>query len=295
MIIEGIILAFLALFAWGFGDFIIQKAVRVIGDFRTLFWIGIAGSIVLFPFIQDELGVTFANPVFLILLSLTSVVIFFAALFDFEALKRGKIAIVEPVLGVELPVVVALSVIFWSERLSLLQALLIATTFFGIVLAVTIHHTHLHYHKRIFERGVILAGAGSIIMGLVNFLIGVSSQKISPLMAIWFTNTFFTILCVIYLIAKGEFRGIITDIKRHPRLVLVVSVLDNAAWLFYAFATSLIPIAIATTISESYIAITVILGIFINREKLKYHQVVGVIIAILSIILLSAVTSNLMK
>lgn len=210
---------------------------------------------------------------------------------DFEALRQGKIAIIEPVLSAELPVTVVLATFLWGEGLSLPQVILVSSTFFGILLAMTTHHTHLHYHRRIFEKGVFLAIIGSIVMGGVNFLMGASSQTTSPLMAIWFTNIATLVLTTIALLWRREFL-FTKDFKKHWKLILGTSFLDNGAWTFYAFATSLIPIAIATTISESYIALSVLLGIFISREKLKYHQIIGIIVAIASVIILSAVTGG---
>ena len=290
--ITGIIFSFLALFAWGFGDFSIQRATRVVGIWKTLFFIGSAGVVVLFPFIVSEIGPLFSNPRHIGLLALAGLVVFFTALFEFESLRRGKLAIVEPVLGLELPITVALSVLLWGEVLSLPQLFLVGTTFVGVVLAVTIHHTHLHYHRRIFERGVILAGIGAIGMGLFNFLIGVGSQETSPLMTIWFTNCVFTLLCFAYLSATNQMRALIADVRAHTTTMLAVSILDNAAWVFFAFAVSLIPISIAITVSESYIALTVLLGIFVSHERLKYHQIVGVVIALASVLFLSGITAG---
>lgn len=39
-----------AIVAWDFGDFVIQKATRKIGDMETLAWIGLLGSIGLTPY-----------------------------------------------------------------------------------------------------------------------------------------------------------------------------------------------------------------------------------------------------
>ncbi|MDI6733887.1 MAG: DMT family transporter [Patescibacteria group bacterium] len=286
----GIIFSLLALLSWGFGDFSIQRATRIFGDFKTLFYIGIVGVIAIFPFIYSELNAFFHTPHLLILLSLTGVVIFFAALFDFEALKRGKLAIIEPILAIELPITVALSALFWGEKLSLPQLFLVTVTFIGITLSVTTHHAHLHYHKRLLERGVMFAGIGAIVMGLVNFLVGASSQSTSPLLTIWFTNLIFTVFCVVYIVAKGQFKSIWTDIKYHPRILMAESILDNMAWIFYAYAASFIAISVATTISESYIAFTVLLGVFINKEKLQRHQIFGIIIAIASVLIISYIS-----
>jgi drug/metabolite transporter (DMT)-like permease len=287
----GIISALAALASWTFGDFFIQRSVRAVGDLKTLAYIGVVGVIGIYPFIAKELPPLLGKPVLLLLLTLTGVVIFFAAIFDFEALKRGKLAIVEPILGMELPVTIALSVALWGEHPTLAQFLLMAGAFIGIILAITIHHTHLHYHRRILlERGVLFAALGSIVMGLVNFLVGVSSQETSPLMAIWFTNLVYTLCCFVYMAWKENLAGVIGDFARHLKVTLPTSVLDNAAWIFFAFAASLIPISIATTVSESYIAFVVLLGLLMNRERIRAHQLVGVALAIASIIALSAIT-----
>lgn len=288
----GLIFAFLALFSWGFGDFSIQKAVCAVGIWKSLFVIGAAGVVVLFPFVIGELPSLATEPKNIGLLSLAGLVVFFTALFEFESLRRGKLAIVEPVLGLELPITVALSMVLWGETLSLPQLILVGTTFIGVVLAVTIHHTHLHYHRRILERGVILAGVGAIGMGLFNFLVGVGSQETSPLMTIWFTDCVFTLLCLVYLLATRQIQTLVADIRAHATTILAVSILDNAAWVFFALSVSFIPISIAITVSESYIALTVLLGVFVSHERLKYHQVVGVVIALASVLFLSGLTTG---
>lgn len=281
----GILFAFIALVSWGFGDFFIQKTTRVVGSWKALFFIGIVGLIGLFPFVKNDL--VFLNSSNILLLSLLGVVVVFAALFDFEALRQGKIAIVEPIIGLELPITVGLSLALANESLSFLQLVLVGIVFIGIILAITAHHTHFHYHKRIFERGVILAGIGAIGMALTNFLVGVSSQGISPLITIWFAHSLLAVVCGIYILYKGEFGNLISDFKNNPKPIIGQSILDNVAWISFAKATTYIPIAIATTISESYIALAVLLGLFVNREKLRTHQIVGVTLVIIGVITLS--------
>ena len=210
----------------------------------------------------------------------------FAALFDFEALRQGKIAIVEPILGFELPITVGLSLALAGESLSALQLLLIAVVFVGIMLSVTAHHSHLHY-KRIIEKGVIFAGIGAVGMGLINFLVGVASQEISPLLTVWFVHSLVAIFCLVYMLYKGICKELLTDFLKNPKIIAGQSLLDNMAWITYAKSTTYIPIAVATTISESYIALAVLLGLFLNNEKLSKHQIVGVAIATVGVIVLS--------
>ncbi len=284
----GIIFAFGAFFGWGFGDFYIQKNARAIGIWRALFFVCVTGAIALTPFVLNDIeALIFGSPEFF-LLGLLGIVVTFAALFDFAALKTGKIAVIEPLLGLELPVTIGLSVALASESISIIQGLLILFIATGILMAVTIHHSHLHYHKRLFEKGIILAGIGAICMALTNFLVGIASRQISPLMANWSINIFITVISALYLVGTGNFSRLVQDIKKHKLAISIMCFFDNIAWIFYAYSTSLIPISITTTISESYIALTVLLGFFINGEKLKRHQIAGVVIAILGIIMLSA-------
>lgn len=283
----GIIFALIALFAWGFGDFFIQKTARIIGLGKVLFFIGAVGLFGIFPFIQKEIFSLEPKNWFLLLA--LGIIVVLSASVNFSALKEGKIAIVEPLIGMEMPITVSFAVILGKEHLSLLQLLLIGIVFIGIVLAVTIHHTHLHYHKRIFEKGVVLAGIGAVCLALTNFLIGKSSQQISPLMAVWFAHSLLFVISAAYLIKNGGFKTLLNDLKSNTGIIIGQSILDNMAWVAFAFATTIIPISIATTISGSYVALAVSLGIFINREKLRKHQIFGIIFAISAIIALSVV------
>lgn len=64
----GVILAFVAMFAWGFGDFLIQKSTRKLGVWTTIFIITLTGAVVLTPFALKNAGnlFTFGINIFLI-------------------------------------------------------------------------------------------------------------------------------------------------------------------------------------------------------------------------------------
>lgn len=289
--IIGTILAFIAMLGWGFGDFLIQKTTRQIGSWKSLFFIGIFAFIFLFPFIRGELSsLTKEN---ILLLLFIGVIVLLTSLFDFEALRQGKIAIVEPIIGLELPLTVGLGMMLGGETLSTLQMVLIFVVFAGIVLSITNSKEDiLTYHKRVFEKGAILAGIGAIGMATSNYLVGFSSNQISPLITIWFTHSFLAFACLIYFLVKGECKTLFSGFTTHPWGIIGQSVLDNVAWVAYASATIFIPISITTTISESYVALSVLLGIFISKEKLSWHQIIGIIMAIASVITLAFISGE---
>lgn len=286
----GIIFAFAALIFWVIGDFNIQKSTRIVGDWKSLFYISAIGLIGIYPLIYDQIRDIFKTERSLLLLILVSVVIFVSALFLFEALKRGKLSVMEPVFGMELPLTVGFSIFLGGEHLGPLTYTLVAVVFIGLILAVTKNHTDLHFHKTfLIEKGVIYAAIGSVFMGFANYLTGAASEATSPLITIWFINLILTIFCFAYLIFEGEFTPV-ADIKKSGRVIFSESICDNLAWICFATSMTLIPISIATTISESYIAGSVLLGVFLNKEKIQRHQVFGIIFAIIGILILSYIT-----
>ena len=100
----GVIAAFGAMLCWGFGDFYIQKATRKLGDVEALFFIGLIGSVILFPFVFKELPFVFSNYNIMLALFFLGFVTLVVSIMNFQALKEGKLAIVEPILEFELPV-----------------------------------------------------------------------------------------------------------------------------------------------------------------------------------------------
>ena len=51
----GIGLAFVAMLCWGFGDFLIQRSTRKVGDWGTFFVICAFGSVILLPFVWGDI------------------------------------------------------------------------------------------------------------------------------------------------------------------------------------------------------------------------------------------------
>ena len=287
----GIVLAFVAMLAWGFGDFLIQKSTRKVGDWETLFLITLFGVIVLLPFVWARLPALLTiggND--LVIIGIACAVLFMAALLDFEALRRGKLAIVEPIWSFEVPVAAILAFTLIGERISATQIVLIATLIICLVLIGLKQKT---LEASFFlEKGVILAILGAIFMGAANFFMGWGGRVSDPVMINFLSDAFIAILCAAYLVSHGKLRRTFADLKRNFAVILPMSVSDKIAWLAFVFSMSLVSIAVATAISESYIIIAVLMGLVVNREKLHAHQKVGLVGAIITAIILAAVTAG---
>lgn len=285
----GVILALVALFAWGFGDFFIQRSARAVGIWEALFLICLFGAVVLLPWALPGLVALQASDWLLLLL--LSVVLLLAALFDFAALKEGKLAIVEPIWGLEMPLAVVLGMVFVAERPSSWQLILILLIFIGIILAVTTKQHYWLFRRRWLEKGAALAAIGAAGMALADFLTGLASRQTSGVLAMWFVNVFIAVVCLIYLLANRRLGILYQGVKKNSRTILGQCVFDNIAWVAYASSMMFIPIGIATAISESYIILTILLGIFVNREKLGRHQLAGAALATGGVVMLSVITA----
>jgi len=259
---SGIFEAIGAMVSWGFGDFTIERSTMKVGAMASLFYItGLAG-IVLFPYARPYFGAIFLDHANLALLLVAGLATFGGATLQFVAFEKGKLSIIEPIMGLELPMTIALAVAFGGENLSMLQVLLTAVFFIGLILAITRHHLQLHYHKRMFEHGVILSFGAAILYGLENFTVGHGSQVIAPLATLWFVSAFTALLCLVFFIFFPR-PNMMRQLKRHWKLVLAI------------------------TIGESYIILTVLLGLFANHDKVKRHQIIGVAMGCAAVIALS--------
>lgn len=285
----GIGLAFVAMLCWGIGDFLIQKSTRKVGDIEALFFVTAFGAVVLLPFVYTNLGALFASSsdTFLIL-GVLCVVLLLAALFDFEALRVGKLAVVEPIWSFEVPVAALLAFFILGERITPFQALLVVALLIGLALVSLKKKFHLKHF--LLERGTLLALLGAVFMGAANFFMGWGARVSDPIMANFVTDVFIAAVTGLMLLKRGRVREIIRDMNSNRSVLLQMSVADKTAWVAFAFAMTLAPIGIAVALSESYIIIAVLLGLAVNRERLAGHQKVGLLAAIAVAITLAALT-----
>ncbi|MDO8556534.1 MAG: EamA family transporter, partial [Nanoarchaeota archaeon] len=106
-----ILATFGAMLCWGIGDFLIQRSVRKLGDLAPLSYIGGFGTLALLPFIITDLP-TLLTKQNLYLLTTLGILVFIVSWINFETLRKGKIAVVEVIFELELPVTVILGFIF---------------------------------------------------------------------------------------------------------------------------------------------------------------------------------------
>ena len=294
MYAAGIVLAFVAMLGWGFGDFLIQRATRKIGDWEALFLITFFGSIILLPFVADGLFKLVSHGeinTWYVLIG-CGLLMFVASLFDFEALRIGKITVVEPIWSTEVIASTALAFLVLGEMLTIWQMALIALLIIALV-SVSFKERRSFKLKNLFvEKGVWLAFVAAMTMGSANFLIGWGSRISDPILTNFFINIIITLLTGAYLLYKKRLKTLFKDLLHNPISLTAMSISDNVAWIAFAFAMSIIPIGIAVALSESYIIVAVLLGFIISKEKVQRHQKLGIVLAIFTAVILAVITTQ---
>ncbi len=284
----GIILAFATMFLWGFGDFFIQRTTRKLGNWETLFIITFIGTLMLLPFSWRSFLDLFHSASATVLLALvgSAVFLFIAAMFEFQGMKLGKIAVIEPLWSLEIIAASLMSFIILKEDLSLTQILLIASLIVCFILLSIRERGSIKLSHFFVERGVWFAFIGATVMGIADFFMGWGSRVSDPLLTNFSVNILAVVLSGIYLLANGKMGKLVSDLRHEPINLLRMSFLDNFAWIAYAFAMSMAPIGIVTSLTESSIVVAVLLGLFWNKEKLQHHQKIGLVGAVVCAICL---------
>lgn len=289
-VFSGVALAFVAMLGWGIGDFTIQKSTRKIGDLETIFVITLFGVIVLLPFAYTGISGLFDDLKSLAILGGSGVVLLSAALFQLEGFKRGKISVLEPIMSLEILAASTLAFFFLGDRVSGGQIASILMLMVGLFL-ISFREARLS-HRIFLEKGVLIFVCGAVLMGAADFLLGWGSRETDPVLANFVLSLILCMATGSTLLVRGELGQTIRDVSKYPALLLVMCVSDNLAWLAYAVAMTLVPIAVATGLSESSIIVAVLLGLFVNKEKIQRHQKVGLVVSIAAVLTLAALTAK---
>ncbi|MCX6803399.1 MAG: DMT family transporter [Candidatus Diapherotrites archaeon] len=280
-----ILAAFLAMLCWGFADFFIQRSVRKIGDVEALAFIGLIGFLVLTPFVLPDLALLFIPENLFIVVGF-GLFAFVVAMFNFEALKEGKLSVIDVVLEIELPIAIIIGFFLFIEFPSVLQLFLIIPIFVGIIL-ISFKKSFSFKKSHLLEKGVLFAFAAGIGLGFIDSFTGLAARSLSPLLAIWVPWAVIFFVSMLVVFTRKDFKKIVFNAKKFKWLIIAMGLIDTIAWVCYAYSMAEINIGIATAITESYPVIGIILGVIINREKITKFQIVGAVLTIVASILLA--------
>lgn len=131
------------------------------------------------------------------------------------------------------------------------------------------------------RRALVLAALAAVAFGAWYVLIDLAARAGDPLWALVFSRA--TSATLAAAVALGRERS------RFPlRIVIAAGLLDVGGNAFYVVARDLIPIGLAAALSGMYPVVTMILARVLLGERLPRLGQIGVALAILGIVLISA-------
>ncbi|HVB21579.1 MAG TPA: DMT family transporter [Ktedonobacteraceae bacterium] len=295
-----IILGLAAAIFWGAADFLARYSTRIIGTYRTLFFMQFFGLIILSIYLAfaGDFGrlcqVAFWQAwVWALLAALLNVV---SSLALYRAFEVGILTIVSPIAASS----AALSVVFAlmsGETISRPHGVGIMAALFGVALAATAFSSTKEVqdvkitegasrHTGILPRGVAWALAASLGYGIIFWILGFRVTPvlggIAPVWLIRLTTLSTLSLLVVPLKQKVSVpRGSVWW------FIAGAGLLDTAAYVSFTIGLTAGQVAIIGVIASLFSAVTVLLAWIFIREKLQWSQWLGVAIIFVAIVLVN--------
>jgi drug/metabolite transporter (DMT)-like permease len=188
-----------------------------------------------------------------------------------EALKHVPSSVAYPIVRLNMVIVVLFSLLFLRERVSLPQML-------GIVLAIAV----IVILTRLFLVFVSLI-SGSVASISSKFA-AVYSNKLGFMALSYFLGTVFSAALI------GKSRKERTPGKRKDAIVigLLMGLLNFAGFYTFLAALSEGPLSIVVSITGMHFVIAVLLSVILYKEKLSRMRVLGMALAVASVLFLRA-------
>lgn len=196
----------------------------------------------------------------------------------FAALASGTMGVVSPIasLGVSVPVFVGF---LSGESPAIAQVAGIVAAVVGIVLT-----SGPELSGGASNRPVLLAVASGILFG-VFFLAMDAGAEINSLMTLWAMRAGVTAFFLVVALARRTTGGVSAA---DTGLITLVAAGDLLANLFFALASTMGYLSIASVLSSLYPVVTVLLARLVLNERLRAIQLAGVAVTMAGVGLITA-------
>jgi drug/metabolite transporter (DMT)-like permease len=280
---NGFVLGTLSAVAWGFADVLVTYLSRRGGFFKTLLFtqvFGVGLLLIVALVVGDLPGPSTWQ--LLVLAALAPVAV--AAYGGFyKALELGPIAIVSPIASANGAVVVVLAVLVLGESLSAVQALGCLLVLGFIVLAALEPKTD---GPEGSGTGVRLALVASAAFGGYLFVLATISEDLGWLVPILIARSLTVTVLGAIAVARpplpaGSFgaMGVLGCVA--------AGTLDATGYLVFNRGAEIGEVAITSAAAASYPVIPIVVGLLALRERVAWHQLVGVAGVLLGMVVLS--------
>ena len=288
MVLESVLFGLAAGLGLGVSDLGAAALTRRVNALQVAVSVQLAAVVLMSPFLLAQSGIGSLSAVqWLELVGLAAGALVFYLAF-YRAVQLGPVAIVGPILAAHAAVVVVMAVLLLDEHLSTWQAVSIAATIGGIVLA-SVDLTSLGRGQRLVGAGVILGVVASVAVGLWQFGIGALSRELG-----WFLPLYLSRLLMLGgLLPLGAARRALPW-QGMGRLAafgaVAVAVVETGSLFAFTRGAQIGVLSIVGAASAVYSAVPIVGGILLFNERLAANQVVGLVAVVAGVVALVALT-----
>jgi drug/metabolite transporter (DMT)-like permease len=279
---NGFLLGASAALVWGLTDILVVHSARRVGVVRSL--LAVQGSgVLLLALLAVLLGVdlSVSGGQWAAIAALGAVSVG-AYLGFYKALELGPIAIVSPIASSNGAMIVVLAVIVLGESLTAGQTVGIALVLTFIVLA-SVEPTA---ERLSGTSGIRLALAATVVFGLYLFFLTTLADDLGWLLPILLTRAVAVALIVALFAARPDGQS-----RPLGKLVLAAcagaGTLDALGYLLFNRGAEIGEVAITSAAASSYPLIPILVGLVAFRERVAWHQLVGVAGVLIGMVVLS--------
>ena len=269
---DGFLLGVLAALAWGLADVAVTYLSRRGGFFKTLLLthlFGVALLVVVALALDHLPGPSAAQ---LLALAALGPVAIAAYVGFYRSLELGPIAIVSPIVSANGAIVVLLAVLVLGESLTTLQALGCFLVLGFIVLAAREPQAD---GPRDDGIGIRLALVASAAFGVYLFGLAAMSEELGWLVPILVVRSVALGLLAAFAVARPPpSRGSLGQLGLLG--CLGAGLLDASGYLAFNRGGEIGEVAITSAAAAAYPVIPILVGLLALRERVAWHQLVGV-------------------
>lgn len=287
MILVSVLYGLAFAFGVGVADVIAAGLTRRLGTLRSVLLlqlIGLAGmSVFALAFgLLDGLPPSF----WLLMFGITLLVSLFYLGF-YEALRRGPIALVGPIVAAHSVIVVLLAVVFLGETLAPPQIGAMAAIVAGVGLA-SVNWRALKSGESLMTLGLALAVAVCLAAGFWQFAIAALSREYGWFAPVFLTRLYMAPILIPVLAVRREWiwRGLTLKLAA---LAVAVAALENVAMLAFTRGSQVGDVSIVAVASTAYPIVPIIGGIVFFGERLSAMQFAGLVVVAVGLTALSLV------
>lgn len=272
-------------FGYGTSDFVARQASQRAGHVRVLFYLEVIGFVLLAPiaFLFERGGWAWSDTLFLVLgLGVLNTV---ASVFLYRAFEYGVLSVVSPIASSYPAATAALAILFLDEFPGPLATLGIVSVLAGLLLLSRAGAHPSNAPPRDARVGVISAFLAFAGYGVFYFALKYVVAEVGPVTVTALVRLVGVVL-LLGLQATGAVRVLGLPRSLWPSLA-AMGVLDSLA--FVAFNLGILGgnVAIVSTLSGLFSAVTVGLAVVVLHERLTRTQLVGVLAIFAGVVLIA--------